>query len=1252
MQKLSFVFVTASYGITVTFQRGGDYMKQRSSWAWFVALALVLTVTPLLAQKITGTISGVISDPSGAVVPKATVTILNVDTGLVRAVTSNDMGEYIAPDLPNGNYRLTVKAASFKESVISNVELHVASSALVNVQLELGKTNEQVTVEAYAFQVQTDSAQLGEVVEGKQVTQLPLNGRNFVQLTQLQPGVSAAPSYDSVGKGLKGGVDFAVNGNSMANNLFLVDGANNNDVGSNRTILVYPSIETIQEFKMLRNAYGAEYGQASGGVINIVTKSGTNDWHGSAYYFGRNDALNAYDWFAGRQAAQDRAANVVHPNTGTIYSNPNADKPILRRNDFGYSLGGPIKKDKLFVFWSQEWNREVRGVARSGCVPSDAERNGDFSKVTCGDTITSPFPAAIQGTAGPYSIAQGSILPAMVDQMNQYPHANFICPTTLAGNGTPAAGSSGCRNWYAFPSTRLNYRQENVRGDYNLTKNHVVTFRYTQDTWTNPAPVANGYWGDDAFPQLESNWAQPSKSIIGKVTSTIGSSLINTAEFSYSNNRINITPGGSVSGLGAKLTADFPTLFPTDLKSHTLGIPNFNTGNTGGTTQMIAPWSNKQDLYNVRDDLSWVHGKHTFKFGGFMGFNLKNEYAGGGSNERTSYNTADNHLDLTQGLAAATGNALANAMIVGNVFKDVSEVSTDIYNEVRWRDYEFYAGDSWKVNRKLTVDVGLRYSILLTPYQPNGLMTSFNPGLYNPNLPASDACNGLWIVPGKDPCGHANSIFGTSFSAGARGPNKYLRDQNYHLFAPRLGVAWDVFGNGSTAVRAGIGQFFQRDRTAIYTMTSNAPFALTLNSASHALNGTTLSANQIAAAATSPSGGVDPSNKTPNSWQWNVSVERSLAKETSLQVGYVGNRSVHQLTTSDINEVSPDLWGDAAFGRLWNGTSYVANPINNYRPYSNYGFLTWWAHYGDANYHALQMLFKTRVKGAQVNATYTYSHSIGNVPLDESNGTANFQTLSWAGNPTLDRGNTGINRPHIFVANALVPLPELNGQNAWIRGIAGGWQLGGITSFQSGPSVTVYTASLSENLAAVVGCTEAAGGSNGPNCIHNQLNSLYGTGNQGPPWAPGSNRRPSLTGQSCTAGANDNHFYNPNAFTVVGQQIGTLGNEPTGFCHGPRFVSTDFSLQKNWKIGERVNLQFRMDAFNLFNHPNFAPSANGGPGNPIGAVNCGAATGGVYQPCSPSNNLITTMQPGSNLAINGIVANNDREFQYGLRITF
>jgi Carboxypeptidase regulatory-like domain len=1200
---------------------------------WIIAVCLTLSTQLFSQGKTTGTIAGTVADPTGALISGAQITITNVATGDIRKVTSNASGEFQLPELPIGIYQVRVRQTGFREYVATGVGLHVDSTATINATLQLGDTNEQVTVEASTIQVQTDSAALGEVVEGDQVRNLPLNARNFVALTQLAPGVAAARTFNAVGKGLAGGVDFAVNGNSMTDNLFLVDGANNNDVGSNRTILIYPSLDSIAEFKMVRNSYGPEYGQAGGGVINIVTKGGTNQWHGSVFYSGRNDKLDAYDWFSAQNAVNDRRANTFNPVTNSIYSSPNQDKPILRHNDWGYNLGGPIKKDKLFFFWNQEWNHEIRSVYRQGCVPTAAERKGDFSAGTsCGQVISATGLTGYE--TSPESGILASPMQGMLDYMGNFPlpnQSNAPALTAIGGVANPAW--NGFNNWKANLSSAVRWREENIRGDYNLTKRHTIMFKYTQDNWTNPAPVL-GYWGDDAFPQLESNWAQPSKSIVGKLTSTIGSNLINTAAFSYSNNRIIITPGGTTPNLVQTLTTDFPTLFPENLKTHKYGEPIINLG--PNSPQMIAPWNNGENLYNARDDLSWIHGNHTIKIGMFLGFNAKFEDNGGGSSERLNANTADSYAPVK------TGDPLANAFIP-QTFSGLSETSTDINNDMRWRDYEWYVGDTWKVNRKLSLDLGLRYSIYLTPYQINGLMTNFQPSLYNPALPASDACNGLWIVPGTNPCINANNTFGTSFGPGVKGPNKYLKDQNYHQFAPRIGLAYDLFGNGNTAIRAGFGQFYQRDRSAIYTLSSNAPFALNANGITRALNGASYTASQFSTASVSPDGGFDPSNTTPYSLQWNVSVEHSFAKETTLELAYVGNRSVHQLTTSDINEVPQSSWA---------ACSFMSN-CNSLRPYPNYGFLTWWAHYGDAHYNALQALFKTRVQRATINLTYTFSKSFGDVPMDESNGTANYQTLNLNSNPSLDRGNTQINRPNIFVANVIYPLPELRGANPILRGVAGGWQLATILSAQNGPSTTMYQAGLSENLnlLASPACT-----STNPNlpagCDPNagKLNALYGTGNGGPPWAPGSNRRPFITGTSCNSGSHNNYVYNSAAFTVVGHQIGEMGNEPQGFCQGPNFFNDDFSLKKTWKVTEKVNLQFALDAFNLFNHPNFNPNSSN---NAIGAVNCGAPNGsGKYQACAATNNVITTALPGGDLHQTGVIANSEREIQYGLKVIF
>src|SRR5258708_19301203 len=331
---------------------------QKSTW---LLLALCLCVTlPSAAQKVTGTITGVVSDSAGAAVAGAEVSAKSSGKGEVRTDTTNSSGAYVLTDLAPGTYDVGIKQPSFKEYVSKGVQLFVSSTTTLNATLQVGSTSEQVTVEANAVQVETSTGAVGKVIEGNQVKELPLNGRSFAQLTQLMPGVSPASNFDSKHKGLEAGVDFSVNGNNTTGNVFLVDGVNNNDIGSNRTILIYPSIDAIQEFKILRNSYPPEFGQAMGAIINIVTKGGTNQFHGGAFYFGRNDALNATDYF-------------------TNLNNIGKDK--LRRNDFGYNVGGPIVKDKLFFFWSQEWNRELRGAARSANVPTALEKTGDFSQL-------------------------------------------------------------------------------------------------------------------------------------------------------------------------------------------------------------------------------------------------------------------------------------------------------------------------------------------------------------------------------------------------------------------------------------------------------------------------------------------------------------------------------------------------------------------------------------------------------------------------------------------------------------------------------------------------------------------------------------------------------------------------------------------------------------------------------------------------------------------------------------------------------
>src|ERR1700722_17366777 len=354
---------------------GKTTIQMRYLFGSLFCLLLLVLAAPFAvnAQQYSGTITGTVSDPSGSAIAGAAVTATNTGNNASYSTTTSEQGVYSFAQLPVGVYNITIKQGSFKEFVAKAAEVHVSTSTEVNAKLELGAASEMITVEASAVQVQTATAEVGEVVEGRQVRELPLNGENFMNLVTLSPGVSTAQSFDGRDKGLTGGSDFSVNGNPYTNNLFLVDGVNNNDVGSNRTILVYPSIDAIAEFKMIRNSYGPEYGQASGAIISITTRSGENQFHGGFFYAGRNDALDANDWFS------NHTANPV--------------KAELRRNDWGYHVGGPVIKNKLFFFWGQEWNREVRGVPESSCVPTAAEQGGDFSQDFAGavaPTVSNP----------------------------------------------------------------------------------------------------------------------------------------------------------------------------------------------------------------------------------------------------------------------------------------------------------------------------------------------------------------------------------------------------------------------------------------------------------------------------------------------------------------------------------------------------------------------------------------------------------------------------------------------------------------------------------------------------------------------------------------------------------------------------------------------------------------------------------------------------------------------------------------------
>jgi hypothetical protein len=1190
--------------------------------ALFCFLLLVLTA-PLAvkAQQYSGTITGTVTDPSGAAIAGAAVTATNTGNNASYSTTTSEQGVYSFAQLPVGVYNIVVKQGSFKEFTTKAVEVHVSTTTEVNVKLEMGAASEMITVEASAVQVQTATAEVGEVVDGRQVRELPLNGENFMGLVTLSPGVSPAQSFNSRDKGLTGGSDFSVNGNPYTNNLFLVDGVNNNDVGSNRTILVYPSVDAIAEFKMVRNSYGPEYGQASGAIISITTRSGENQFHGGMFYAGRNDKLDANDWFS---------------------NNNKTGKAELRRNDWGYNASGPIIKDKLFVWWNQEWNREVRGVSVSACVPTIAEKAGDFTAdaaavaaggtPTCGATVPN-IPVALQAPGNPNKIANpdpaGQLLAAF------YPNPNV-------------SGATGNQNnWVDSERTQPSWSEWNIRVDYDLTKKNRATFRWTNDSWNSPGPNPNLFWGSSFFPTINSDWSQPSKSVMGKLTSQLSSTMVNDIEFGYGHNAIITTLAGSGAGLVAEINAAIPTAWPASLKQ--TGAYINGGGNWGGlqpygsgqTMWNIAPYGNHEDLYAIQDNVSKVQGNHLFKVGVYYSSNAKVEFNNGG-NDQPSFNTGNGGLNSCTATSAPgcvpgvpTGNSLANVLIPGQEFVS-SENSVNGLAQIVWHDIEWYVGDTWKFRRNLTLSYGFRWSFYRQPYASDNKFASFSLADYNPALPASDACNGVIIVPGTSPCTAAAAQLSSlgialPLSPGTVGPNRALVNQDNHDIAPRVGIAWDVRGDGKTAVRLGGGQFFQRAAVGQdENLSRTAPFVITATDVRTLETPSPLSNPSV-----SPSAAKDPTGVTPNSWQWNATVERELFRNTALELGYVGNTGIHLVSVYDLNAVPQADWVESAF---LNGSTQ-----NALRPAGNFGTIANWSKGGHSSYHSLQALFRSRLSNySTFQASYTWSHSIADEELDNSSGGISEEAFINPANTSIDKGNSTINRPNIFVANEVFYLPKLANHSNLVQQSVGGWELNSIISITSGPSVGVFTNGANGACALVLPNGSCAPG------FSSTLNSLTGNGYS-------NNNRPNIVpGVGCNSGESGKQILNPAAFTLVGYTLGTIGDAPHGYCSGPTYRNADVQLAKNWIFKEKYRIKFSMDFFNILNHANFFGGQNGNLNYNFSGNNL--VCGGGALPCSATNNVVTGQTGTPNGPSSGFgqatSVHPGRELQYTLKFSF
>ena len=1173
------------------------------------------------AQKATGTITGTLTDPSGAVVPGAVVSIVNDRTGASRETTTNEQGSFSFPELDAGTYRVSVTKGGFKNLSLRAVELHVADVTNLALTMEMGAAAETVVVEASAIAVNTQTGEVGNVMTGEQVRELPMNGRSFVQLTTLVPGASVGEGFDNKSKGLFGAVDISFSGSPAVGNQWTVDGAANNDIGSQRTILIYPSIDGIEEFKIQRNAYGPEYGSSSGAQINVVTKGGANQYHGDLYYFGRNDALIAKNYFLQSGCASP--------------SDTSCKKQLLRRNDFGYTIGGPVKKDKVFFFWSQEWNRERRGRVQHHCVPTAAEFSGDFSSPSCSNWMKDPVSGQIVAKplidpATGAAFAGNKIPAARLSPAGQTYLAPIAPPNRAFDPANP-----GNENWIAQVRIPVDWREENIRGDWNITKKNSLMIKFTQDSWANSlhADEAAGLWGDSDYPALSDTWNQPGKMAVAKITTTISNTAVNDFQFSWSGNRIYISQSGDNPALNDQINAAMPRLFPFTDKAHAAKVPEptFWAGTTpSGLLGIQGPWVNRQDLFVWKDDFSKVSGKHTFKGGFLYSRNAKDETVGDEGGELWGDTPVDyNGAGWSNG-TISTGNFYADRLLRGETF-GYDETQRSAFALVRWRDYEFYGGDAFKVSRRVTLNYGARWSLIRAPYLDDNKYAGFSPDVYfaETSVPAGDPCRGMVLAKGAT---NTCSAIGSSVVP-PQFENRSLIHNNNHMIAPRVGVAWDVFGTGRFAIRAGVGQFYSRDRLLAISMRSNnTPFGVgtgavrTLDGPLNSFSG----GNQAICATQgcvfgaslggTPHQGLDPSSKQANSWQWNLTTETALWRNSKLEVGWVANRGIHLQNAIDANQIPAAMRLHAAQLAVTGGNTNALKPF----PYNGSAQMTIWSHTGDSIYHSLQALFSSKFyNSSMLQLAYTFSKNLGDTTFGYVGTGTVFADNT---NHRINRGPVDFDRRHVLSGTLIFNLPALANKNSAVRQVAGGWETNTIVNYASGNALTIQ-------------------GNNG-------LGDLSGTGTSG----SFTGRPLRVSSQPCHVSGGDRlQWLNPKAFNWDGYQLGTFGNSSPGACAGPPIANVDFSIVKNWKMRERMKVQFRAEMFNVFNHPMFRFNGQNLGFNVSGLIPVNAAG----TDCRPANDPTTCVAvKGGTLSssnfgrpqLTNLIGN--REIQYAIKFIF
>lgn len=1100
-----------------------------------LALFLCLAAFAGVAQEIYATLTGTITDPTKAVISGATVVVHNNDTNVdVRTITTDSNGNYTVTNLQPGNYTVTVKNPGFQTSVGNDVVLHVAEKRTLDMQLQPGAVTQNIQVQSSTTPVQTSTAAQAGTITGTQVRELELNNRNFEQLVTLQPGVvSGLPAV--INFGISNTSSVVVNGARSSSNNWTVDGADINDSGSNTTLLNVPSVDAIQEFTLQRSSYDAQYGRSGGGQVLVVTKSGTDHFHGDAYEFVRNDYFNANDFFANSAG------------------NP---RPPLRYNDFGFTLGGPLfvpklykrSESKTFFFWSEEWRKTQQPSTLNATVPTAAQLNGTFT----GTVLTGPAGCVTNSNPANPKANVGQINPSCFSQNAKAYISNIYSKFPAnAGNGT---------QYISNVVSQQNYRQDLVRLDQNITDKVRVFGRYMQDVVPTTEP--GGLFAGEPFPGISSTSTNaPGKNVVANMSWAISPSVVNEAAFNYSWGAINSNITGVVNSPAfvSSLSGGLPYSDPYGR------VPGFtlDAGAISGLALPTAPYFERNIDKNFYDNFSKVVGNHTVRAGVTVQWLTKTENAVNPTNGTFAFNSVTG------------GNPAFAQFLLGNV-SQFTQSSRDIIPNLNYHNLEAYVQDDWKVTPRFTLNLGVRYSYFPAPSDANNVLNNFDPLLYNPAAaPAISPSSGNFIAgQGVIPSTYVNGIIfpkgAACQGAQAIAPvacspyGASVNPNSNNNWAPRVGLAWDPRGNGKTAIRAGYGIFYDRTLNGIWEQNAFSDPPLVQQSV---ITNTNFD-NPTAGTATAPLGprsltvSGNPTFKVPSYQDWNFSVQQQLLSNTTVEVAYVGTKGNHLLGEVEANQVPLAT-------RLANPNINIS--ANALRPYLGYSYFADRVPIFASQYNSLQVSLNSRLhNGLTLGVAYTWSKNLTNNPTDR--GTAVYDTY----NIRPDWGPANMNTPQVFTANYVYELPFFKAQNGIIGHVLGGWELSGITTIQSGQSRTVTQSTDPFD------CPTTSANVCAANSPANTF--LGGLGMDNSDVA----KRPDLVAGASLAGPGlVSEWFNTAAFT---RAVGHFGNAGRGIVLGPHMQNWDIAAIKNFQLGERFRLQFRGEFFNAFNRVNFLSS--------------------------------------------------------------